>query len=95
MSDRADYLARTLIARLARLQSNSTEDGRAEPDRQRRIEVIEKVLAVELGLTDGPTLASIEATVPRVKSGERAPDREQAAFAAFLRQRLASHLAES
>jgi hypothetical protein len=95
MPDRADYIARTLIARLARLQANLAEDGRAEPDRAQRIAAIEKVLAVELGLTDGATLSLIEATAPRLKSGQRAADREVAAFADFLRHRLARQLAES
>jgi hypothetical protein len=94
MPDRADYLARTLITRLANLQARVVDDGRAEPDRRQRIETIEKVLAVELGLTDSATLALIEATVPRIKAGVRAPDRELAGFADFLRQRLATHLAE-
>jgi hypothetical protein len=94
MSDRADYLARILITRLTRLQANCEEDGRTEPDRQERIQVIEKVLAVEAGVTDGTTIALVEATAPTFKSGTRAPDREVASFAAFLRQRLRDQLTD-
>jgi hypothetical protein len=94
MADRAQYLARTLIARLARLQATRAEDGRAEPDRAERIAAIEKVLAVELGVTDGPTLAIIEASVPTLKPGQRAPDREVEALAEFLRRRLGPKLEE-
>lgn len=94
MADRADYLARTLISRLATLQAGYTEDGRGEPDRRQRIEVIEKVLAVELGVTDAATMSVIEAAVPNLRVA-RAAGRETAVFAEFLRQRLARQLAES
>lgn len=95
MADRADYLARTLIGRLANLRAAFAEDGRGEPDRQQRIEAIEKVLAVELGITDGTTMAVIEAAVPTIKSAKSGSDRELTEFAEFLRRRLAVDLAES
>ena len=94
MADRADYLARTLTARLRNLEESFAGDGRAEPERPKRIEAIEKVLAIELGVTDAATIALIESAVPRAKSAERANDRELAAFAAFLRKHLAARLAE-
>jgi hypothetical protein len=95
MADRAHYLARTLIGRLSTLQTSFAEDGRGEPDRWRRIEAIEKVLAVELGITDGTTAALIEAAVPNVRAARQSLDQEVAGFADFLRRRLAGELAES
>jgi hypothetical protein len=95
MADRAQYLARTLIARLANLQAIFAEDGRGEPDRRQRIEAIEKVLAVELGVTDGATLSVVEAAVPHLQAGQRAHEREIAGLAEFLRGRLGALLAEA
>ncbi|MEO6005211.1 MAG: hypothetical protein ABIZ04_21865 [Opitutus sp.] len=94
MADRADYLARTLLARLTNLQATLAEDGQPRPDRRQRIEAIEKILAVELGLTDGATMALIEATVPGVEPGHRTADRDLSGFAEFLRRRLGSRLDE-
>lgn len=94
MSDRADYLARTLIARLASLRASFAEDGRGEPERQRRLETIEKVLAVELGITDGAMLSLVEAAIPLPRGPRAAADRDVSEFAAFLRQRLHAQLAE-
>lgn len=93
MADRAQYIARTLIDRLSRLHANLSEEGRVA-DRRQRIAAIEKVLAVELGVTDGATMSLIEAAAPTVKAGARPPDRELASFADFLRTRLARELAE-
>lgn len=95
MADRAHYLARTLIARLTRLHATLAEDGRGEPDRRQRIETIEKVLAVELGITDGTTSALIEAAVPTLPGAKQARDQEVDEFAEFLRRRLGPQLAES
>lgn len=92
MADRAQYLARTLIARLANLQSILAEEGRGEPDRRQRIEIIEKVLVVELGITDATTLGMIEAALPDVNGRHPVGDREVAALAEFLRLRLGSVL---
>lgn len=88
MADRADYLARTLLSRLAGLAAQFAEDGRGEPDRHQRLATLEKVLAVELGVTDSATLSVIEAAAPRLDAAQRGSDRELAAFAEFLRQRL-------
>ena len=93
MADRAHYLARTLITRLANLRNAFAEDGRGEPDRLRRIEAVEKVLAVELGITDGATLALIEAAVPSLQNAPT--EREIAAFADFLRRHLGALLTQS
>lgn len=93
MVDRAHYLARTLVARLANLAANEAEDGRGEPDRARRIATIEKVLAVELGLTDGATMSVVESAAP---SGgkRRVTSDEIEAFAEFLRRNLGTRLEE-
>lgn len=94
MADRADYLARTLLSRLATLSGQFAEDGRGAPDRRARIATVEKVLAVELGVTDSATLSIVEAAAPSGSGGAQGHGRELAAFADFLRQRLAGHLAE-
>ncbi len=92
MPDRADHLARTLLTRIDRLRTLTREDGRREPDRGQRLAVIEKILAVEVGITDSTTLATIEAAVPDETTARQSPDRELAIFAAFLRRRLATEL---
>lgn len=94
MADRAEYLARTLVDRIANLEDRFAEDGRGEPDRRQRIETIEKVLAVELGVTDSSTLALVESALPDAKTAGRGLEREFAGFAELLRQRLAAQLAE-
>lgn len=92
--DRAHYLARTLLARLLALRASFAEDGRGEPDRAQRVATIEKVLAVELGVTDGATLGMIEAALPDLKTlPAAARDREVAALAELLRRRLGAQLA--
>jgi primosomal protein N'' len=95
MSDRADFLARTLIARLTALQVSLAEEGRRELDRTQRLATIEKILAVELGVTDGAVQSAVEAAAPSLQAVRQAPERETAALADFLRQRLAAFLVES
>ncbi|ACB73613.1 hypothetical protein [Opitutus terrae] len=94
MPDRAEFLARTLIARLVSLQESRAEDGRSAPDRAERIATLEKVLVVELGLTDSSTLSLIEAAVPDLALAQHDSGRELAAFAEFLRRRLGAQLSE-
>jgi hypothetical protein len=89
MADRADYIARTIMTRLAHLQASFAEDGRGQLDRRQRIAAVEKVLAIELGITDGITAASVEAAAPNIAAiGRGGLDRERTAFAAFLRERV-------
>ena len=95
MADRADYLARTLTTRLAQLHRRFAEDRLGEPDRRQRIEIIEKVLATELGVTNSATLALIESAAPSVRSDAHGTHRELTAFADFLRQPLATELAST
>lgn len=95
MVDRAHYLARTLIARVTALKAASCEDATPrEALRSRRVELVAKVLAVELGITDGATLAVVESALPGAVEGSRAAEREVAALAGFLRKHLARQLAE-
>jgi hypothetical protein len=93
MVDRAHYLARTLLARLMNLRASCAEDGRGEPDRAQRLATLEKVLAVELGVTDAATLGTIEAALPDLKLLRAARDQEVAALAELLRRRLGTQLA--
>lgn len=95
MADRADYLARTLMTRLLHLHARCAEDRRGDPDRRQRIEVIEKVLAIELGVTDSSTSALVESAAPSPLPENLRSGRELSEFAAFLRQRLATPLAET
>lgn len=96
MVDRAHYLARTLIARFTALDAALREDaGPREALRSRRVDLVAKVLAVELGITDSGTLAVVESALPGAIAGDRAAtDREVAALAGFLRKHLGRQLAE-
>lgn len=77
------------------LEGATRQTARApEPDRAPRIALVEKILAVELGVTDGATVAAVESAMPRAIGRERVPDRDLAAFADFLRQRLARQFEE-
>lgn len=91
MTDRAHYIARTLISRLAALERAQHDEGRDTLSRQQRIELIEKVLAVDVGVTDWKTVSLVESALPHNIS-RRATDRETAEFAAFLRAQLAREL---
>jgi hypothetical protein len=84
-----------LLARLANLEASVAEDGGGELDRRQRIQAIEKILAVELGITDGTTVALVEAAMPSGRAAKQAPEREVAALAVFLRERLGPQLAET
>lgn len=96
MVDRAHYLARTLIARGMALDAALREDASLRDTlRSRRVELVAKVLAVELGITDGATLAMVESALPGAITGDRAAtDREVAVLAGFLRKHLGRQLAE-
>lgn len=95
MVDRAHYLARMLIARVTALEAASREDASPrETLRSRRVDLVAKVLAVELGITDGATLAVVESALPGATEGGRATEREVTALAGFLRKHLGRQLAE-
>ena len=94
MPDRAQYLARTLIARLLNPDDEHSEATAAD-ERQRRMAVVEKILAVELGITDGRTISLVEAAVPFLRSKHGFTERDVSTLADFLRQHLSQPLAES
>jgi hypothetical protein len=95
MADRAEFLARTLISRTSTLAAFSREGNQpAKPNRAERTALIEKVFAVELGVTDGATISLVEAALPQ-HLDERARDRDIATLAEFFRQHLARQLAEA
>jgi hypothetical protein len=95
MADRARYLARHLIARMANLEAAARAEGTASIDRRQRRTLVEKVLAVELGLTDSTIVALVESAVPHVAPDDRGLDREVAALADFLRRHLGAQLTET
>jgi hypothetical protein len=85
--DRADYLARTLVTRMRSLDAVLAEDDGA-PDSRRRIELVEKILAVEAGVLDGALHRTTLAAMPATTPGRAVTDRELREFSAFLRERL-------
>ncbi|ATC65718.1 hypothetical protein CMV30_18160 [Nibricoccus aquaticus] len=89
MTDRATYLSRRLLSRLADVESA----GGFSPDESGgaalRRETIAKILAVEEGITDGATIALVAGAVPFLARGRELSSRDIEGFAAFLRERLA------
>ena len=90
MPDRADYLARTLLTRMRSLEEVLAEDadGHASSPTQRRVELVEKVMAVEAGVLDGTMHRTFLAAMPTVTPGKSISDRDLKEFSAFLRERL-------
>lgn len=88
MPDRADYLARTLINRMRSLEAVLAEDGVASAAARRRLELVEKILAVEAGVLDGTLHRTLLSAMPAVTPGRAVSDREVREFSAFLRARL-------
>jgi hypothetical protein len=95
MADRAHFLARTLVSRMVNLEEVLREDTNSRAEvAARRIQLVEKVLAVEVGVTDGALVALVESALPRKIGAEPVPDREIVRFADFLRKRLGAQLTE-
>ena len=91
MPDRADYLARTLINRMRSLEAVLVEDAStAGASATRRLELVEKVLAVEAGVLDGTLHRTFLAAMPGLTPDKPVSDRELREFSAFLRERLPS-----
>ena len=88
--DRALYLARLLISRLRDLEEalldNTDPDKRSKVERQQ--DLVVKVLAVEAGVTDGPTVQLVANALPRVDLTLPVLDRDVSELAAFLRAQL-------
>ena len=85
--DRADYLARILITRMHSLEKVLAEDA-GQGAARRRLELVEKILAVEAGVLDGSLHRTVLAALPVAAEGLTVPDREAREFSAFLRERL-------
>ena len=94
MPDRADYLARTLLTRMRSLEEVLAEgaDATAVNPTQRRVELVEKVMAVEAGVLDGTMHRTFLAAMPTVTPGKSISDRELKEFSAFLRERLPAEI---
>ena len=91
MPDRADYLARTLLTRMRSLEEVLADDDEgAGTHTQRRVALVEKVMAVEAGVLDGTMHRTFLAAMPTVTPGKPIADRDLKEFSAFLRERLPS-----
>lgn len=55
---------------------------------ERRQEMASKVLAVELGITDGPTVLRVARALPGVAATRAPTDRDREELAGFLRTQL-------
>lgn len=89
-SDRATYLARTLIARMRNLAVIELDSSAADQRHsgRRREEQVAKVLAVETGIVDGATVQWVASAIPTVDLRRESSDREVSELADFLRRRL-------
>ncbi len=89
MPDRADYLARQLLARAGAFEADATDDSALLVARER---LVTKVLASEAGITDGATVRLVAAALPDAASRRLSADRTAREFAGFLRERLGARL---
>jgi hypothetical protein len=89
MADRASYLAHTLLSRLRSLEEAELEE-KADDHRQarQRESLVAKVLAVEEGITDGPTVQRVANALPPVKLQGGLTDQDRDELAEFLREQL-------
>lgn len=89
-SDRATYLARTLIARMRNLAVVDLDSSSAEKPRpgSRREEQVAKVLAVEAGIVDGATVQWVASAIPTIDLRRESTEREVSELADFLRRQL-------
>jgi hypothetical protein len=90
MPDRADYLARILIARMRSLEEALADRSQADvaTDTRRRVELVEKVMAIEAGVVDGSTHRLLLAAMPTVTPGTPVGDRDLREFTSFVRRHL-------
>lgn len=89
MPDRADYLARQLLARIAAFESDARDDRELAAARER---LVTKVLASEAGIVDGATVQLVAAALPDAATRRHGADRAAKDYAAFLRDRLGARL---
>jgi hypothetical protein len=90
--DRATYLARQLLTRMRSLEAALREEPDATKQAGCREELVAKVLAIEADTTNGPTVRLVAAAMPHVRPDHDWSDRDQAALAAFLRDRIGDKL---
>ena len=89
MPDRATYLARTILSRLRSLEAALADAGDDLPQEGgRRAEVVRKVLAVEEGITFGPTVSTVIAALPGRSLNQLSNDRDLQELASVLRREL-------
>lgn len=89
MPDRADYLARQLLARASAFEADAADEAALLTARER---LVTKVLASEAGITDGATVRLVASALPDEASRRLGADRAAHEFAGFLRERLGPRL---
>jgi hypothetical protein len=89
MPDRADYLARQLLARIDAFEADARGDRELAAARER---LVTKVLASEAGIVDGATVQLVAAALPEAAARRHSSDRATREYAAFLRERLGARL---
>ena len=90
MADRASYLANTLLSRLRSIEESLVDEERADPQAKakQRESLVSKVLAVEEGITDGPTVQRVANALPQTNVQGGITDRDRVQLAEFLRDQL-------
>jgi hypothetical protein len=91
MQDRAAYISRRLIERLTSLEiAGLDEAGPIDHgfELEIRRDMVAKVLATEVGLTDETSIRRVLEALPRVIPGEQTAQRDYDELADFLRTRL-------
>jgi hypothetical protein len=90
MPDRADYLARILLTRMSSLEESLADrsDADVTTEARRRVELVEKVMAIEAGVVDGSMHRLLLAAMPTVVPGTPVADRDLREFTSFVRRHL-------
>lgn len=89
MPDRADYLARQLLTRVAAFEGDARDERELATARER---LVTKVLAGEAGIVDGATVQLVAAAMPDAAARQHGSERAARDYAAFLRERLGTRL---
>lgn len=90
MADRASHLSKVLITRLISLEMALLDDAAPSEghDERMRRDLVAKVLATELGVTDEASISKVAEFLPRIFPGTPVPDREYLELAELLRTNL-------
>lgn len=87
--ERANYLARHLLARAQSLDATLRDDDVTPTERhQRQTDLVAKILAIDAGITDNRTVQLVAGFLPNFSQGDRASERDRQALAELLRPRL-------